>query len=183
MLEAGLKFDLVAVDLRSGKSSEGDFRALNPKGYVPALKLDNGLLTENAVIMQYAADRAPDARLLPAQGTMERYRCLEWMNYVATELHKGFGPLWSDATPDSYKEYTKDNLGKRIDFVNRELSGREYLMGNQFTCADAYLFTVLSWSGHVGVELKSFANVLDFMDRVKARPKVQAALRAEGLLK
>lgn len=179
--EAGLNFELESVNMRTGRFSGGEFNRVNPKGYVPALELHNGqVLTEGAVILQYIADFKQEARLMPASGTMDRYRCLEWLNYIATELHKGFGLLFSDQT-EPVKNAAKDVLGKRIEFVSRSLAGNEYLMGKQFTVADAYLFTVLNWSAYVGLDLKPWPVVTEFMERIRQRPHVAAALKAEGI--
>ncbi len=181
--EAGIGFELEQVNIRERKFSGGDFAKINPKGYVPALELHNGqILTECAVILQYLADFKPESKLMPAQGTLERYRCMEWLHFISTEIHKGFGPLFSDY-PDSVKAAAKDNLGKRIEIVNRQLAGNNYLMGDQFSVADAYLFTVLNWTGFTGIDLKPWTAVTQFMERMKKRPHVQAALKAEGLLK
>lgn len=184
LLEAGISFELEEVGLRDGKYKGGDFRRINPKGYVPALELHNGqILTEAAVILQYLADFHPESNLMPTPGTLERYRCLEWMNYIATELHKGFSPLFQDKLPEEAKSVAKDALGKRFELVNRHLAGRDYLMGDLFTVADAYLFAVLNWSGFVGIDLKPWTALAKFMERMRGRKRVQEALRAEGLLR
>lgn len=181
--EGGFSFTTEKVDLKTGKFSGGDFTKINPKGYVPALELDNGeVLTEGAAIVQYLAEKKPEAKLLPAMGTMERARGLEWLVYIATELHKGFGPLWNPITPEEMKPKIKEMLGKRIDYVNAHLKGRDYLLGSQFSAADAYLFTVLSWADHLKMDTSAWANVQAFLERMKKRPKVQEALKAEGLV-
>jgi glutathione S-transferase len=181
--EAGLKFDLEEVDLGAKKTKSGaDFNAINAKGYVPALALDSGqVLTEAAVVAQYIADQKPEANLLPRAGSPERYRALEWMNYIAAEVHKGFGPLWSDATPAAYKDTVKDNLARKFAYLDKQLAGRKHLLGDQFSIADGYLFTILGWAKYHGISLEAYPNVTAYQARVAARPAVQAALRAEGL--
>ncbi len=182
--ELGLAHRRVKVDTRAGRTEDGDdYRRINPKGYVPTLELPDGQrLTEAAVLLQYLADRAPAAGLAPAQATMERYRLQEWLNFIATEIHKGFGPLWKPDSTDDEKERTRGRLGLRLDWLARELEGREYLMGT-FTIADAYLFTVLNWGQWTGVDLARWPALEGYVARVAARPKVAEALRAEGLLK
>ncbi len=182
--ELGLAHTRVKVDTRAGKTEDGgEYRKINPKGYVPTLELDNGeRLTEAAVLLQYLADRAPDAGLAPAAGTMARYRLQEWLNFIATEIHKGFGPLWKPDSTDDEKQRTRSRLGLRLDWLARELGSREYLLG-VFSIADAYLFTVLNWGQWTGVDLAQWPALKAYVDRVAARPKVAEALRAEGLLK
>jgi glutathione S-transferase len=182
LVEAGLPHDLVKVDLRTHKlENGGDYYAVNPKGYVPDLELDDGTrLTEAAVVLQYIADRKPGT-LAPAHGTMERYRLIEWLNFVATELHKGFSPLWKPNTPDAYKSVVIENLGKRFDFLEPILAKQSYLTGEQFTIADAYLFTILSWSKALKVDLSKWPAITQYLQRVGARPAVQEAKRAESL--
>ena len=185
LLEAGLKATMVRVDTKSHKTADGgDFYAVNPKGYVPVLELDDGdRLTEGPAIVQYLADRNASAKLAPAAGTMERYRLQEWLNFITSELHKQFGPLFDATTPASYKEALKEKIGKRFDWVAAELTGKDYLMGGTFTVADAYLFTILSWTRHVGVDLARWPVLAAYQARIGARPKVREALLAEGLLK
>jgi glutathione S-transferase len=182
--EAGLPFELVRVNLQDKKTITGqDLFAINPKGLVPVLELDDGkVLTEAAVIVQYVADQAPAKKLAPPCGTPERYRLAEWLNYVATELHKGFAPLFKPTTPDAYKAVVRENLAKQFDYLDDELSGRNYLM-DDFTVADGYLFTILNWSHFLKIDLAPFTNVEAFMKRLAARPSVRQALQAEGLLK
>ena len=185
LCESGLAFDLEKVDLRNKKTETGaDYLAVNPKGYVPALKLDDGqVLTEAAVIQQYIADKAPAKKLAPAAGTPERYRLQEWLNYIASELHKGIGQLFNPAMPDDYKDAVKKGLAaKQFAHLEKNLAGREHLMGD-FTVADGYLFTVLRWAQFHKIDLSAFPNITAFMARVAARPAVQAAMTAEGLLK
>jgi glutathione S-transferase len=183
--EADLPVTLEKVDLSKHLTESGaNFRAINPKGYVPALTLTDGsLLTEAAAIIQYLADQKPDAGLAPAHGTMERYRLIEWITFISSEIHKGFGPLWSPATPDSVKASTKERLATRFAFLDEALGQQPFLMGETFTVADAYLFTVVNWTNFHAIDISSFKNLSAFQARVAARPKVQEALAAEGLLK
>jgi glutathione S-transferase len=177
--EAGLNLDLEKVDFETGKTEKGkELKAITKKAYVPALELDEGsVLTEGAVIVQYLADRAPQAKLLPASG-LDRYRAQEWLNYIATEVHKGFSPLFGDATAEQ-KEATKKALEPKFAFIEEALKGKRFILGDQFSVIDAYLFTVLSWSKFTKVTLP--AALGDYLGRVAARPAVQAALKAEGL--
>jgi glutathione S-transferase len=183
--EAGLNLELVKVDLGSHKVAEGDgdFYAVNPKGYVPAIQLQNGeLLTEVATLVQYLADQKPESGLAPAAGTIERYRLMEWLTFVSSELHKGIGVLFNPKLAEDAKQVMKEKVTTRLGWLDKELSGKDYLSGSRFTVADAYAFTVLRWTYPLGVDLTAFPNVRAYMDRVSQRPKVQAALRAEGLL-
>jgi glutathione S-transferase len=182
--EAGLTFDLEQVDNREKKTKSGqNFWDVNPKGQVPVLELDEGTrLTEGPVIVQYLADKKPDSGLAPACGTTERYRVQEWLNFTTSELHKSFGPIFRPTTPEEYKKISKENLGKRFDWIDKQLAGRQYLMGDKFTIADAYLFTVLRWSARIEVDLAKWPNLKSYVDRVAARPKVREALEAEGLV-
>jgi glutathione S-transferase len=183
--EAGIPIELEKVNLANHKTERGeDFTKINPKGYVPALRLDDGsILTEGPAIVQYLADRKPASGLAPAAGTIERYRVQEWLNFIGTELHKNFGPLFNPATPDAVKQTAKANIAKRLAYLNQELANRHYLMDNDFTVADAYAFTIVNWANFVGIDLKVYPNLLAYMGRVGARPKVQETLRSEGLLK
>ncbi len=183
--EAGLRLDLEKVDLGSGKTESGAaFAAINPKGYVPALALDNGeVLTEASALLQYLADQAAGAGLVPQAGTPERYRLLEWLGFISTEIHKGFGPLWNPQTPDAAKAIAKANLAKRFTYLDGRLARGPYLLGERFTAADAYLFTVVNWTNIHGIDLKPYPNLQAYIERVGARPKVREALLAEGLLK
>ncbi len=183
--EAGLSFEFERVDSKTKKTRSGqDYLAINPKGAVPALALDNGeILTEGSAIVQHIADKAPAKKLAPPAGTMERYRLQEWLNYIATELHKGFGPLWKPDTPADYKKIVKDDLAKQFAFVDKRLAGRSYVMGDTFTVADGYLFTVLNWSKFHNIDLSPYQNIVFFMQRVAARAEVQRAMQAEGLVK
>lgn len=181
--EAGCPFDLVRVDLASGKTETGaDFRAINPKGYVPALLLDDGqLLTENQVVLQYVADQAPGSHLVPEFGSLARYRLMEWLAFISTELHKGFSPLWNRQLPEAAHHLAREQLARRFDYMEKALSGQEWVGGDHFSIADAYLFTVLSWTAYHQIDLSPWPNLLAFQQRVGARPAVNAALKAEGL--
>ena len=183
--EAGLKFELVKVDRKTKKAADGlDFTEVNPKGYVPALTLDNGeVLTENVVVLQYIADRNPAAKLAPAAGTLERYRLMEWLSFINSEIHKSFSPLFRQDAPEGAKEYARKNITARLEYLQRALGSRNFVMGEQFTVADAYLFTVLGWGGHVGIDLGQWPQLKRFHERVGARPNVIAALQSEGLAK
>jgi len=182
--EAGLPVDLELVGRDKKTKSGDDYLSINPKGAVPAIKLDDGqVLTEAAVIQQYIADKAPEKKLAPAAGTPERYRLQEMLNYVASELHKGIGQLFNPAMPDEYKEAVKKGLAaKQFPFIEKTLAGRDYLLGG-FTVADGYAFTVLNWTRLHNIDLSAFPNISAFMKRVAARPAVQEAMKAEGLLK
>ena len=155
-----------------------------PLGYVPLLELDDGTrLTEGPAIVQYIADQVPDKKLAPANGTVARAQMQSWLNFIGTELHKGFSPLFNPATPAEYKTIAIDKLLSRLKWVDSQLAGKQYLMGDTFSVADPYLFTVTNWAPRVGVDITGFANLAGFRDRVAARPAVQAAMREEGLLK
>ena len=182
--EAGLSPDLEKVDLANRTTaSGGSFLEVNPKGYVPALQVQDGtVMTEVSALIQYLADQAPQAGLIPAVGTPERYKVLEWIGFVSTEIHKGFGPLWNPTTPDAVKQATKEKLFQRFAYLDQQLDGRSYLTGERFTVADAYLFVVVNWTNFHGLSLGDYPNLAAFMERVAARPKVQEALQAEGLL-
>jgi glutathione S-transferase len=184
MREAGAKIDLEQVNNQEKKTKSGvDYWSINGKGQVPVLELDDGQrLTEGPVIVQWIADRNPAAGLIPTAGTLERYRVQEWLNFITSELHKSFGPIFRPTTPDAYKAISKENLAKRFDWVNQQLAGKQYLMGDKFTVADAYLFTVLRWTSRVEIDLSKWPNLKAYSDRVAARPKVQEALKAEGLI-
>lgn len=179
--EAGLSFDLVRVDTRSHKTKDGgDYYAVNPKGYVPTLELDDGTrLTEGAVIDQYIADRKPESKLAPPNGTMERYRLQEWLNFIASELHKSFSPLFNPATPDETKAMFKDRIGKRFEIAEKALADRPYLLGDHFSVADGYLFNMIRWTQFVGIEMAPWPKLQAFFQRVGERPAVKAALEAE----
>jgi glutathione S-transferase len=182
--ESGLDYAAVKVDLGKHQLADGtDYYTINPKGYVPLLETDDGTrLAEVAVILQYIADRKPGT-LAPAFGSMERYRLMEWLNFIATEIHKQFGPLWDPSTPDATKERQRATLAKRFDYVSKTLSVQPYLTGDKFSIADAYLFTVANWAGTLKVDLSPWPALQQFQARVAARPKVHATLVAEGLAK
>lgn len=181
--EAGFEFQLVAVDLATHRTADGgDFMGINPKGYVPALRLDDGqVLTEAQVVLQYLADQRPASGLAPALGGMERYRLMEVLAFIATEIHKGFGPLWNPQAPEATRESAVRLLSRRFDYVSEALEGRTWLMGHRFTVADAYLFTVLNWTNIHRIDLSRWPRLVDYQERVAGRPAVQAALKAEGL--
>ena len=183
--EAGLPFELVRVDRRTRKAADGlDFNEVNPKGYVPALTLDNGeVLTENVAVLQYIADRNPGAKLAPPAGTMERYRLVEWLGFISSEIHKNFSPLFRDETPEETKEHLRKVLSNRLDYLNGAIGNGPFLMGEQFTVADAYLFTVLGWSRQLNFDLGKWPQLQRYMERVGARPQVIEAQKAERLVK
>src|SRR6185503_1854944 len=182
---AGVNFDLEQVNNQEKKTKTGlDYWSINAKGQVPVLELDNGeRITEGPVIVQYLADQKPASGLAPANGTMERVRVQEWLNFITSEIHKSFGPIFRPTTPDAYKEISRENLGKRFDWIDKQLAGKQYLTGDKFTVADAYLFTVLRWTSRVNIDLAKWPNLKAYVDRVAARPKVHEALVAEGLVK
>ena len=183
--EAGLAFEPVLASTKTHKLQDGtDYYGINPKGYVPLLELDNGeRLTEGPAIVQYIADQVPAKKLAPTAGTMARYRLQEWLNFITSELHKSFSPLFNPAMPEEGKALYRTRLGERFKWVDGQLAGKNYLMGEDFSVADAYLFVVAGWGKHVGVDISGLANLGAFMARVGARPAVQEALKAEGLLK
>lgn len=182
--EAGLAFDAVAAPTKTHKLADGtDYYSINPLGYVPLLVLDDGRqLREGPAIVQYIADQAPEKQLAPPAGSFERYKLQEWLTFIGTELHKGFSPLFTPGMPEEVKTAARTRLGARLQWVEGELVKGPYLMGEQFTVADAYLFTVVGWSRLVGVDISALTRLGEFMARMRARPAVQAALRAEGLL-
>lgn len=181
--EAGIPLQLEKTDITTKLTESGeDFGKINPKGYVPTLMLDNGeVLTEGTAIVQYLADLKPESGLAPANGTLPRYRLQEMLGYINSELHKNYSPLFSPDTADQVRQQRKDYLLKRYTLLNDVLAGQPYLLGESFTAADAYLFTITNWAGHVGLDLSRFAALADFQQRVASRPAVQAALVAEGL--
>ena len=182
--EAGIPITLVKVDNKNKKTETGeDYRAINPKGYVPLLELDNGVrLTEGPAIVQYLADLAPASKLAPPNGTLERYQLQEWLNFITSEVHKQFSPLFDPTMPEEAKEKFLTKLAARFDWLVEQLQGREYLMGS-FTAADAYLFAVLGWTKFTGPDLARWPVLQEYVARIAARPRVQEVLRAEGLLK
>jgi glutathione S-transferase len=181
--ELGIPVTLVKVDLAAKKTASGDdFWHINPKGYVPALELDSGeLLTEGTAIVQFLADQKPERKLAPPNGTLERYRVQEMLGYINSELHKTFSPLFAPTTTPELRKDREAYLRKRYKLIDDRLAGRNYLFGDQFTVADAYLFTVTNWAGFVKLDLSEFANLTAFQARVAARPAVQQALVDEGL--
>lgn len=181
--ESGLDFTLQGVDLANKRLENGDdYLLINPKGQVPALLLDDEiLLTEGVAIMQYIADLVPDRQLLAPLGTIARYQTLEWLNYVATELHKGFSPLFRADTPEDYKATARALLEKKLQYIDKALEEKQWLNGHRFTIADGYLFTVLRWGYGVKLKMAEYRNIEAWMKHVAARPAVAAALAAEGL--
>lgn len=180
--EAGIDFELVKVDLKSHTLADGsNFAKINPKGYVPVLELDGGnVLTEGPAILQYIADLKPESGLAPKAGTFDRYRLLEWLGYINSEIHKGFGPLFNPKTPDETKAATRENLSRRLAYVADHLAKNDYLLGKQFSVADGYLFTVLNWGQWTGVDITQWSPLVAFQERVGSRPSVQAARTAEA---
>ena len=181
--EAGLDFELIRVDLKTHTlvSDGSDFTLINPKGYVPVLELDDGSrLTEGTAIVQYIADLNPAAGLAPQAGTLELYRLQEWLGFINSEIHKGFGPLFKPNTPEAYKTIARQNLTQRLAYVAEQLAARDYLMGAQFTVADAYLFTVLNWGQWTGVDIAQWPALAAFQARVAGRSAVREALAAEA---
>ena len=185
--EGGFDAELEQVDLKTKKTKSGaDFTAVNPKGQVPTLVLDDGqIFTEGPAIVQYLADKKPEAKLAPANGTTERYRLQEWLNFITSELHKGFSPLFNPKVPDEYKTMAKEAIANRFAYLDKHLGkdGFELLTGAQFTVADAYLFTVVNWANFVNIDLGQWPNLKAYVERVAARPKVREALKAEGLVR
>ena len=183
--EAGLAFQPVLASTKTHKLADGtDYYTINPKGYVPLLELDDGQrLAEGPAIVQYIADRVPEKKLAPAYGTMERYRVMEWLTFIGTEIHKSFSPLFNPAMPEEAKAIARQRVADRLKWVDSQLEGRSYLMGESFTVPDAYLFTVTNWCKVTGIDISGLKNLNAFRDRMAARPAVQAAMKAEGLLK
>lgn len=180
--ESGMDFSTIKVDLATKRTENGeDYLTINPKGQVPALLLDDGsLLTEGAVIVQFLADKVPDRQLLAPVGSLTRYHTLEWLNFIATELHKGFTPLFKPTTPEEYKLTVREQLEQKLAYVNDELNGKQWLMGLRFTIADAYLFTVVRWAYALGLDVQGLTHLDAFMTRMNNRPAVAAALAAES---
>ena len=181
--EAGIDVELVKVNLKTHTlvSDGSDYFKINPKGYVPALQLDDGtLLTEGPAIVQYIADLKPESGLAPKAGTLARYQLQEWLGYINSEIHKAFSPLFNPNTPDEYKATARENLSKRLAYVAAHLDKNEFLMGTQFTVADGYLFTVLNWGQWTGIDIKQWPSLAAFYTRVSSRPAVQAAQKAEA---
>ncbi len=185
MLEAGLTFEAIPAPTKTHQLPDGtDYYTINPLGYVPYLTLDDGRsLHEGPAIVQYIADQVPDKKLAPANGTYERYKLQEWLTFIGTELHRNFSPLFVPTTPAETKASFITRLQGRLKWVDGELAGKQYLMGDTFTVADGYLFTVTNWAQYVGLDLSPYANLVAYRARVAARPAVVAAMKAEGLLK
>lgn len=183
--ETGLPVSLVKVDLGTHKTADGgDYFQINPKGYVPLLQLDDGsVLTEGVAIVQYLADRVPAANLAPPAGSIERYRLMEWLNFLTSEIHKGFSPLFNSKLSEEAKAVLRERLTNRFDYLSVRLHDNPYLMGDGYTVADAYLFTMLGWCGLTGIDLKKWPVLSAYRERVAARPAVRAAMKAEGLIK
>ena len=183
--EAGLPFTAALASTKTHKLADGtDYYTINPKGYVPLLELDDGQrLAEGPAIAQYIADKVPEKKLVAAWGTMERYRQIEWLTYIGTELHKVFSPLFMPDMPEEAKALFRARVLSRLEWVNQQLEGRQYLMGDSFSIPDAYLFAVTNWTKFVGVDISGLPHLGAFMQRMAARPAVQQALKAEGLLK
>ncbi len=183
--ESGLTFEAIAAPTKTHQLPDGsDYYKVNPLGYVPLLELDDGTrLREGPAIVQYVADQVPDKKLAPPNGTMARYKLQEWLTFIGTELHKGFSPMFNPAMPAEAKAIAKAKLEERLKWVNGELAGKTYLMGDQFTVADGYLFTVTNWTNFVGMNISALTHLTAFQARVAERPAVKAAMKAEGLLK
>ena len=185
LCESGLPFELVPANLKTHQLADGsDYYAVSPKGYVPLLELDNGeRLSEGPAIVQYIADQVPAKQLAPANGTMARYHLQEWLNFLSSEVHKGFSVLFNPAMPEEAKALARTRLMLRFTWVNGQLEGKQYLMGDTFSVADAYLFTVSTWAGHVALDITGLPELAACMARIAARPAVQAAMKAEGLIR
>jgi glutathione S-transferase len=183
MREAGIPVDLMKVDLKAKQYDGGDYKQVNGKGYVPALETPAGVLTEAPVILQYIADQKPESGLAPKPGDPARYKLQEALNFITSELHKGMGAFFSPAMNDGWRQATTERLGLRFDWLAKQLEGKQYLMGDKFSVADAYLFTILNWAPMVKFDLSRWPAITDYHKRVAARPKVQETLKAEGLVK
>lgn len=181
--ELGLKYEAEAVDLKTKTTASGaDYLKINAKGYVPALQLDSGeVLTEVPAIVQYLADQHPEKKLVPANGTLERYKQQGWLTFVGTELHKQFSPLFNPVAPQEWKDVCRGNIERRLAWANGELAGKNYLMGSDFSVADSYFYTVLRWTVPMKIDTSGLPNITAYMARMAARPAVQAALKAEGI--
>ncbi len=182
--EAELPIELVKVDLASKLTETGDdYRKLNPNGYVPLLILDDGnSLSEGPAIVQYLADQVPDKKLAPPAGTFERYKLQQWLNFISTEIHKSFSPLFNAAAPEAAKELATSNLTARLETVAEHLSSKSYLLGENFSVADVYLFVTLSWAKHVNIDISRWPALERFSERISGRPAVQKAMKEEGLI-
>ncbi|NDK98072.1 glutathione transferase GstA [Photorhabdus bodei] len=182
--EAGLDFSVIKVDLKTKKTENGDdFFATNPKGQIPTLLLDNNeILTEGSVIVQYIADQKPDKKLIAPAGTMERYRQLEWLSHISSEIHKGFSPLFFPGTPENYRPVAINNLLRKFKYIDEVLAKQPYIAGEHFTVADAYLFTLSNWAPLVQLDLSDRVHLKAYQERIAERPNVRDALKAEGLI-
>ncbi len=185
LCECALPFEMEKVDLKTKKTESGDdFLEINPKGYVPALIMDDdALLTEVAVITQYLADRVPKLSLAPPPGSLERYRLQEWLNFISSEIHKGMGIFFNQNIPAEFKKVLFDKLMLRLNYLEKRIETNLYLMGDTYTIADAYLFTILRWSRLLNIDISSWGGLVQYYERIGSRPNVQAALRAEHLIK
>jgi glutathione S-transferase len=183
MRELGIPVELMKVDLKAKQYDGGDYKQVNAKGYVPAVDTPAGVLTEAPVILQYLADQKPDSGLAPKPGDPARYKLQEMLNFITSEMHKGMGSFFNPAMNDGWRQATTDRLGIRLDWVAKQLEGKQYIMGDKFTVADAYLFTILNWAGPSKFDMSKWPTITDYQKRVAARPKVQEALKAEGLVK
>ncbi|WP_408096033.1 glutathione transferase GstA [Peredibacter sp. HCB2-198] len=189
MAELNMVYEIEAVDLANKTCASGDYKMINPKGSVPALRMENGeVLTEGAVIMQYLADQNPEAGLMPKLGTTDRYRCMEWLNFIASEVHKNFTPLFRTSVKNAeglkeLKDGQIETLKNKIGFISEKLGSNDFLMGKTFTVADAYLFTCLGWGKFVGLDVTQWSNIANYMARIAERPTVMRAMKEEGLLK
>ena len=183
MREAGIPVDLKKVDLKAKQYDGGDYKQVNPKGYVPAVETPAGVLTEAPVILQYIADQKPESGLAPKPGDAARYKMQEMLNFITSEMHKGMGNFFNPAMNDGWRQAVTDRLGVRLDWLAKQLEGKQYLMGDKFTVADAYLFTILNWAGPSKFDLSKWPAIVEYHKRVAARPKVQEAMKAEGLVK
>ena len=185
--EAERGFDLERVDLKTHRTASGvDYLTINPKGYVPALQLDgpgSSILTEGPAIVQYIADQKPESGLAPANGTRPRYHVQEWLNFVTSDLHKVFAPLFRPTTPEEFVKITKETVASKFTYLDKHLANKQYLSGDTFTVADAYCFVIVGWSKYKDIDLSRWPNLKAYMDRIAARPKVQEAMKAEGLIK
>jgi len=183
--EAGIPFDLEKVDLAKHQTADGkDFYKINPKGYVPALRLDDGqVLTEDAVLLQYVADQKPASSLAPKAGTMERYRLMEWLNFISSEVHKTLGALFNPKITPEWKNNQVALFSRRCDFLVQQLGGKPYLTGDKFTIADAYLFTILGWANFFKLDMSKWPALTDYAGRIATRPAVKEAMKAEGIIK
>jgi len=183
LIETGLPFEATAIDRATKKTADGeDFNSVNSKGYAPALRLGDGqVITENLAVLQYIADQAPQSKLAPPAGTLERYRLVEWLAFINSEIHKAISPLFASSASDDVKNFARGNLTRRLDWLDQRFGGGPFLTGQQFTVADAYLFVVLGWFGRVGLDLSTWPALKAFHSRVAERPSVDKAMKAEGL--